>query len=373
MKIIVRLVILLQVLTVNAQKNSYLLIGTYTSGKSEGIYVYTFNHLTGKAEYKSKIKASNPSYISVSPGKQYVYAAFEQGSKEGGGKIGAYRFDNKTGELSFINEQPTGGDGPCFVTTDKTGKWVAEANYGGGSLSVYPIKMGGGLDAPSDFIQDNGSSTNKDRQEKAHVHSTFFSPDNKFLLVPDLGMDKVMIYSFNQQKGKLTAAEQPFAKTEEGAGPRHLIFSPNSQYVYLMQELSGVVVAYKYNSGRLTVVQKISAAKPDFKGFMLSADIHVSADGKFLYCSNRGDANTITIFKINPATGKLTIAGYQSVMGDAPRNFSIDPSGNFLLVANQKTDNIIIFKRNKLTGLLTDSGNKIDVGNPVCLKWISMN
>jgi len=228
------------------------------------------------------------------------------------------------------------------------------------------------LNAASTIIQHSGSSTNKDRQEKAHVHSTFFSNDSRFLLVPDLGMDKIMIYSFNDKTGALKPAPQPFAKTVDGSGPRHIIFSPNNKYVYLIQELSGIVVAYKYNNGGLTAIQQISAAQPDFKGFMGSADIHVSTDGKFLYCSNRGDANTITIFKINPANGRLTVVGYQSTLGKGPRNFSLDPSGNFLLVANQNSDDIIIFKRNKTTGLLTDTGKKIEVGNPVCLKWITM-
>ena len=205
MKIIFRLFIFLQVLSLQAQHN-YLLIGTYTSGKSEGIYVYDFNSLNGNADYKSKIKASNPSYITVSPNQHYVYAAFEQGSKNGGGKIGAYSFDKKTGELTYINQQPSGGDDPCFVTTDKTGKWVAAANYSGGSLAVFPVVAGGGLNAANTVIQHSGSSTNKDRQEKAHVHSTFFSKDSRFLLVPDLGMDKVMIYAFNEESGKLAAA-----------------------------------------------------------------------------------------------------------------------------------------------------------------------
>ena len=368
MKIIFRLFVFLQVLTLHAQ-HSYLLVGTYTSGKSEGIYVYDFNSFNGNADYKSKIKAPNPSYITVSPNQQYVYAAFEQNSKKGGGEIGAYNFNKKTGELTYINQQPSGGDDPCFVTADKTGKWVAAANYSGGSLAVFPVVVGGGLNPANTIIQHSGSSTNKDRQDKAHVHSTFFSKDSRFLLVPDLGMDKVMIYSFYEESGKLVAAPQPFVKAVDGSGPRHLSFSPNNKYVYLIQELSGIVVAYLYNNGRMTAIQHISAAQPGFKGFMGSADIHVSADGNFLYCSNRGDANTITIFNINPVNGKLKVVGYQSTLGKAPRNFSLDPSGNFLLVANQDSDDIIIFKRNKLTGMLTDTGKKIDVGKPVCLKW----
>ena len=371
MKIIFGLVVLLNVLSLQAQK-TYMLIGTYTSGKSEGIYVYDFNTLTGETSYKSKIKASNPSYLTVSPNQQYIYAAFELNGKTGGGKIGAYHFDKKTAELNFINEQSSNGDDPCFVTTDNSGKWVSAANYSGGSLAIFKVAKNGGLDSASTVIQHSGSSTNKDRQEKAHVHSTFFTKDSRFLLVPDLGMDKVMLYSFNQQTGKLHTAAQPFAKTVDGSGPRHVAFSPNNKFVYLIQELTGKVVTYQYSNGKMKSVQEISAAEPGFTGFMGSADIHVSADGKFLYCSNRGDANTITIFKINPVNGKLAVVGFQSTQGKGPRNFSLDPSGNFLLVANQNSDDIIIFKRNKTTGLLTDINKKIDVGNPVCIKWITL-
>lgn len=371
MKILFRLFVLLQVFTASAQ-NSYLLIGTYTSGKSEGIYVYTFNSSTGSFEYKSKIKSPNPSFLAVAPGEQYVYAVYEEGKDKGGGSVAAYSFNKNAGELSFINQQTTGGDHPCYVAVDKTGKWVTAANYTGGSISVLPIKAGGSLGETAQLVQHTGSSVVKDRQEKAHVHGTFFSRDNKFLLTPDLGMDKLMIYAFNDKTGKLVPAPQPFIKSVDGSGPRHIAFSPNNQYAYLIQELTGTVTAFKYNNGKLSPLQTISAAQPDFKGFMGSADIHISGDGKFLYCSNRGDANTITIFKINAANGKLSVAGYQSTLGIAPRNFSLDPSGNFLLVANQNSDNITIFKRNKTTGLLSDTGKKIEVGNPVCLKWISM-
>ncbi len=370
MKIIFQVILLLNIFTVHAQK-AYLLVGTYTNGKSEGIYVYDFNNSNGDAVYKSKIKAPNPSFLAVSPNSKYVYAAFEQGSKNGGGKIGAYQFDKQTCTLRFINERASGGDDPCFVATDRSGKWLAAANYSGGSLAILPIEKNGGLDSASTIVQHSGSSVNKARQEKAHVHSTFFSADSRYLLVPDLGMDKVMIYGFNTQTGELKTAAQPFAKTADGSGPRHIIFSPSNKFVYLMQELTGKVVTYQYGNGKLKAIQEISAAQPGFTGFMGSADIHVSNDGKFLYCSNRGDANTITIFKINPANGKLTVAGYQSTMGKGPRNFSLDPTGNFLLVANQNSDDIIVFKRSKTTGLLTDTGKKIEVGNPVCLKWIS--
>ncbi|HTL09749.1 MAG TPA: lactonase family protein [Chitinophagaceae bacterium] len=368
MKSLMTALLLLLVSAAFAQ-HSYLLIGTYTNGKSEGIYVYDFNSSNGKGVYKSKIKAVNPSFLAVSPTKQYVYAAFEDGN--GKGSVGAYRFNKKDGSLSFINQQSSGGDNPCYVAEDKTGKWVTVANYSGGSLAVFPVKGNGALGASTQLIQHNGSSVNKQRQEKAHVHCTYFSADNKYLFVPDLGMDKLMLYTFNSRTGALKEATPAYLASPDSGGPRHITFSPNQQYAYLMEELKGTVVVYRYQQGKLTQVQTISAAAPGFQGFMGSADIHTSADGKFLYCSNRGDANTISIFKINATNGKLTAVGQQSTLGIAPRNFSLDPSGNYLLVANQNSDNIVVFKRNKITGLLTDSGERIEVGNPVCLIWIA--
>lgn len=370
MKNIFQLLLLISFFSAKAQ-NNYLLTGTYTSGKSEGIYVYNFNSATGDFSYVSKIKSPNPSYLAVSPNQQFVYAVNEEGKNNKGGSVVAYRFNKTTGELTMINQQLSGGDDPCYVAVDKTGKWVTAGNYTGGSVVVLPVLANGGLGEVSTQIQHTGSSINKERQEKAHVHCTFFSKDNRFLFVPDLGIDKVMIYSFNKKNGKLIPAPQPFAKSKDGAGPRHIDFHPNNKYAYLMQELTGTVVVYKYDNGRLTAIQNISAAPKDFTGFMGSADIHVSPDGKFLYCSNRGESNSITIFKINPDDGTLTVTGHQPTLGQAPRNFNFDPSGNFLLVANQNSDNIIIFKRDKQTGLLTDTGKKIEVGNPVCLKWIT--
>jgi 6-phosphogluconolactonase len=368
MKIIFQLFLLSVAFAGNAQ-NSHLLVGTYTRGKSEGIYVYNFNSNTGDFALESKIKSPDPSYLAVSPNHKFVYAVNEGAGDKS--NVTAFGFNRQSGELSLVNQQPSGGDNPCFVAVDKTGKWIAVANYTGGSLSVFPVQANGGIGKVSTFIQDTGSGANKQRQEKAHVHSSFFSKDNRYLFVADLGLDKEFIYSFNEKTGKLIPTAQGFAKSDDGSGPRHIDFHPSDKYIYLIEELTGTVVAYQHSNGKLTRIQRISAAKKDFTGFMGSADIHVSPDGKFLYCSNRGDANTITIFKINAATGKLTVIGYQSVLGKAPRNFSLDPSGNFLLVANQDSDNIIIFKRNKETGLLTDTGKKIEAGNPVCLKWIA--
>jgi 6-phosphogluconolactonase len=352
-----------------AQKN-YLLIGTYTGGKSEGIYVYHFNSNTGDFDSVSMIKTSNPSFLAVSPDQKFVYAVHENANNGKGGEVAAFAFNKEQGKLSFLNQQLSGGDHPCYVAVDKTGKWVATANYTSGSLAVLPVSNNGMLDSAITVMQHDGYSVNTDRQQGPHVHCTIFSKDNKYLFAADLGIDKLMIYSFDEKTGKLTETDPGFAMTEPGAGPRHFTFHPNNKYAYLIEELTGTISSYRYTNGRLELLQNISALPPDYMGPIGSADIHTSADGKFLYASNRGESNTIAIFKINPKTGWLNLIGHQSTLGKTPRNFNFDPSGNFLLAANQNSDEIVIFKVDKKMGLLSDTGKRIKVGNPVCIKWI---
>ena len=356
-----------------AQQQYYLVTGTYTSGKSQGIYVYQFNSSDGSAKAVSSVKISNPSFVAVSPDEQFVYSVEEDAAKNGkSGEITAFSFNKKTGILGFLNRQPTGGDHPCYVSVDKTGKWVAAGNYTSGSLSILPVQANGSLGAATTIIKHEGSGPNKSRQASPHVHCTFFSPDNRFLFVPDLGIDKVMIYAFDETTGKLTTAKQPFALSEPGTGPRHICFHTSNKYAYLIQELSGTVTVFKYKNGKLKSKQRIGSMPAGDTSFAGSADIHVSPDGKFLYASNRAESNTIAIFSINQKNGKLSLIGHQSTLGKTPRNFNFDPTGNFLLVANQNSDKIVVFKIDKDTGLLTDTNNNIDVGKPVCLKWISI-
>lgn len=356
-----------------AQKKPYLLVGTYTSGKSQGIYVYTFNTKTAVDSLVSIAKTKNPSYLAVSPNNKNVYAVNETEDTTGpyiGGGVTAFSFDKSTGTLTAMDQQLSGGKNPCYVSVTKSGKYVFVGNYSSGTLAEFPVKSNGSIDSASQVIAHTGTGPNKQRQEGPHVHSTVLSPDNKYLFVPNLGIDKVMIYDVNKNTGKLTPALAPFAATDSGAGPRHFEFSHNGKYAYLITEMAGKVVAYRYGSGRLVKLQTISILPKNFTGEIGAADIHASQDGKFLYCSNRGTANNITIFSINPVTGKLAVVGYQSTLGETPRNFNFDPTGNFLLVANQRSDDIIIFKINKKTGLLKDTGKRINVPNPVCIKWI---
>jgi 6-phosphogluconolactonase len=353
----------------NNQAEKYLLIGTYTSGKSEGIYVYKFNTKTGEFKFVSTAKADNPSFLAVAPTEKFVYAVNENGDDKG--SIAAYSFDKKSGTLTYLNKQPSGGDHPCFVSIDSKGKWVVCGNYTGGSLALLPVNVNGALAPAKQVIKHEGHSVNKDRQEKPHVHSTNFSPDYKYLFVPDLGIDKVMIYSFDSNKGELQPANPAFVQTKPGTGPRHFAFHPSGKYAYLMEEMGGTVEAFAYDKhGGLKSIQTISSMPSNYAGSVGSADIHVSPDGKFLYASNRDESNTIAIFSIGE-DGKLKLLGHQSTLGKTPRNFNFDPSGNFLVVANQNSDNIVIYKINKQTGMLTPLPNQIQVPNPVCIKWTS--
>ena len=346
----------------------YLFAGTYTNSGSKGIYVYRFNAGTGQVEAVSNTEdVVNPSYLAISPNKKFVYAVNETGGSKPG-SVSAFAFDNKSGKLTFINKQPSGGDAPCYITVSKNNNWAIIANYSGGSLAALAIGANGALQPPAQVIQHSGKGADAKRQEKPHVHSTVLSPDEDYLFSPDLGLDKVFTYAFNPGSTKpLHDAVPAFIETAPASGPRHFTFHPNKQFAYLIGEMSGNVTAYKYNKGKLQLLQTIAAHAEDFKGQPGSADIHVSPDGKFLYASNRGEENNLAIYLIDPKTGKLTSKGYQSSMGKGPRNFIIDPTGNYLLVANQQTNNIVIFKRDKQTGLLT-SAEQVSVPLPVCLQ-----
>ncbi|MBX3240051.1 MAG: lactonase family protein [Chitinophagaceae bacterium] len=349
----------------------YLVTGTYTGGLSKGIYVHTFNTGDGSFKEVSHIETPSPSFLAVSPDEKYVYAANELGDNDNGGEISAFAFDKTTGTLQFLNKQLTAGDHPCHVDVDKTGKWVVAGNYSSGTLSVFPVQENGSLSVAAQTIEHTGSGVNKQRQEKPHVHCTLFSADNKWLFVPDLGIDKVMIYAFDVATGRLTPGAQPFAKVEDGKGPRHITFHPNNKFAYLIEEMGGSVSAFEYIGGTLNQIQNIASVQQEDTAFIGSADIHLSPDGKFLYASNRGGLNTIAIYSVDDGTGLLTLVGHQRSGGEIPRNFTIDPSGRFLLVGNQNSDYISIFNRDGNTGLLTDTGTRITVGKPVCLKWIS--
>lgn len=344
-----------------------LVVGTYTSGTSKGISVYRFYAESGRLAYLSQIDGvSNPSYLTVSADNKFVYAVNENDQ----GEVSAFSFDPKVGALKFINKQSTLGGSPCYVSVDKANKSLFVANYSGGNIAVLPLNDDGSIAAAVQTIRDPGHGPNKERQEKAHVHTAVLSPDEKYVLYTDLGTDKLNIARYKAGKDNpLTPANPAFVSVAPGAGPRHIDFSLDKKTLYLITEMGSSVIAFDYNGGKLKQKQTISLLADGFKGNTGAADIHVSPDGKFLYASNRGDANDISVFAIDPQTGGLTFVQRKSINGKGPRNFVIDPTGNFLLVANQNSDTVFVYRLDKATGRMIAIVSKIDIGNPVCLKF----
>ncbi|KYP13436.1 lactonase family protein [Flavihumibacter sp. CACIAM 22H1] len=352
----------------------YMYTGTYTNGQSEGIYIYKLSVPSGTSTLVDIIKGiENPSYLAVSKDGLFLYAVSEGGSDHKG-MISAYQLDPATGKASFLNKKESRGDGPCYIAVSENRKWVAVGNYGGGNLVTYALDKEGKLTDQYQLVHHEGKGMNPKRQDKPHVHATIFTPDNKFLLVPDLGTDKVMIYSFNEKKNMpIGGTQQGFAKITDGSGPRHLDFHPNGKWVYVIEEMGGTISSWKYSSGKLEKFQHVDAHPANYQGTRGSADIHISPDGKFLYASHRFEANNISIFAIDEKTGMLELVGFQELPGKKPRNFVIDPSGQLLLVANQDSNDITLFKRDKEKGTLTVLPGTIQAGSPVCLKLVPIN
>ncbi len=361
------------------KKNNEMLlyIGTYTSsGKSKGIYIHKFDSATGHLKPLRTVKnVLEPSFLTIDKNRKYLYAVNELLEYEGkkSGAVSAFAIDQTTGDLRFLNMQPSLGGAPCHLSVTDNNKFVLVANYLGGNVSVYPIESDGKLGASVDVAQHTGSGPQADRQEAAHAHSITLSPDNRFGVVGDLGIDKVMIYRFDDQTGKLTPNQtQPFFQTKAGAGPRHFTFHPGGKFAFVINELDTTVTSLAFDEklGTLQELQTITTLPAGASTTGAScADIHISPNGKFLYGSNRGH-NSIVAYQIDEKTGNLKYIGHVSTGGQKPRNFAIEPNGKFLLVANQDSDSIVVFRIDDQTGKLKKTENTIKVPVPVCLKFI---
>lgn len=347
----------------------YLLIGTYTGKGSKGIYVYKFNSDNGDVQTVDSFSAVNPSYLAVAKDNAHVYAVNESGN--GKGAVSAYSFDNSTGKLQLINTESSKGDDPCHISIDASGGWVAVANYSSGNFSIYKILPGGGISPAVQTIQHTGQGPDKERQEGPHAHSAVFTPDNKHLAVADLGLDKIMVYKFDADKEKPLDEKAIPVSATAGSGPRHIAFHPSMSVAYVIGEMSGNVEGFSYKDGKFTSLQSISAHPEGFKGEKGSAEIRISPDGKFLYASNREASNTIACFSID-SKGMLKTVAVQPSGGIHPRDFNIDPSGDYLLAANMRSDNVVIYKRDKKSGRLTDSGKKLELKEPVAVTFIDI-
>ena len=356
-------------------QHTFLFVGTYTRTTSEGIYVYRMDNSTGVLERVAVTGGiKNPTFLALSPDNSHLYAVAEINEHGGrsSGAVYSYSISPDSGELAYVNQQSTGGPGPCHLTVDATGAHVIVANYQGGSICVLPIRNDGSLGEISEFIQHEGSSVNPRRQEEPHAHSVNLDPNNRFIYAPDLGMDKVMIYQLDLDSGNLVANKPAFVQVAPGAGPRHFAFHPNGTRAYVLNEIGNTVTAFNWDpgSGSLEEFQTVTTLPTEFSGTSHTADLHIHPNGRFLYGSNRGH-DSIAIFEIDPDTGGLTLRRWASTQGRTPRNIAIDPSGQFMLAANQDSDSIFTFRINDETGMLITTGSVTEVPMPVCIKFLA--
>ena len=351
-----------------------LYVGTYTSGKSEGIYIFKFKESTGELVHSNTVKGViEPSFLAIDGKGRFLYSVNEttefKGKPTGG--LSAFSIDRNSGNLSLLNQQASLGGSPCHLIVDATARFVLVANYTGGNISVFPIRADGSLGEATETIQHHGSGPNKERQEGPHAHCVMLDQSNRYAFAVDLGLDKVLIYRFDTNNGKLTPGSQPWAQVKPGAGPRHFVFHPNGKFAYVINELDSTLTAFRYDAARgaLNLIDAVSTLPQGFSGTSYCADLHFSPSGKFLYGSNRGH-NSIVVFGVDGGTGKLTYVEHADTQGKTPRNFTIDSTGRFLLVANQQTDTVVALRIDPGTGRLKPTGHVAEVPTPVCLKFL---
>jgi 6-phosphogluconolactonase len=346
-------------------------VGTYTRAPSKGIYAYRFQGATGGVTPLGTaglaVETENPSFLAVHPNQRFLYAVNEVSRYEGrdAGSVSAFSIDRATGALTLLNRVSSRGGSPCHLELDRSGKWLFVANYGGGSVAAFPVHPDGKVGEASAFVQHTGAGADAARQKGPHAHETVVSPDNRYVLAADLGLDKVFSYKLDPAKGGLAPAPQ-VAAIAPGSGPRHLAFRPDGKFVYVLKEMLSAVVAFRYGAagGTLAELQTVSTLPEGFSGENSGAEIAAHPSGKFLYASNRGD-DSIAIFRIDADKGTLVSAGRVSTQGKTPRGFAIDPSGRFLVAANQNSGTLVIFRIDQETGGLTAVGTPVEVPSPV--------
>lgn len=352
----------------------YVYVGTYqqqTPSFKKGIYTYTLDPSTSHLAYHSEINdIDNPSFLAIDSSQRYLYAVDENPDQEKC-LVHAYQIDPHSGRLGFLNRQPSLGTLPCHVTVDRTDQFVFVANYGSGSVSVLPVGGNGQLHPASDFHQHTSSGINPHRQEGPHAHCAIMDPANRYLLVTDLGIDRIMSYRLNHEGKRLVPNEPPYLGLPPGSGPRHLTFHQNGRFAYVINELNSTIMTLEYEElhGTFTVIDTVSTLPDEFRGESYCAEICIAPSGNFLYGSNRGH-DSLAIFSIDQDTGRLSIVSHQTTHGRTPRNFAIDPGGTFLLAANQDSNNIVTFRINQRTGQLTLVDQTADVPSPVCLRMV---
>jgi 6-phosphogluconolactonase len=349
---------------------AWLYAGTYTTGSAQGIYRFSFATSSGALTPLGLAAAMpNPSFLAVPPDGRCLYAVSE-GPRTGRASVHAFAIDRQTGALGFLNAQSSGGDGPCHLCLARTGRAVLVANYGAGSVARLPLAPDGSLCPATDVMQHHGASVHPTRQTGPHAHAAIPSPDGRFALVPDLGLDRILLYRLDPATGRLQPHDPPWVAVTPGAGPRHLAFHPTLPCAYLANELDNTLLVFAWDArrGTLDARQTVAALPPDFAGESSLAEVAPAPDGRFLYASNRGH-DSLAVFRVQAETGLLAAAGHVPTLGHTPRHFTLHPSGAWLLAANQDTDAIVVFRRDADSGMLTPAGSAA-VACPVCLCWV---
>jgi 6-phosphogluconolactonase len=367
-----------------ADKRYILYVGTYTTGDSKGIYAYRYNAETGELEPLGLAAATeNPSFLTSDKASEHLFAVNETGNYQGqsSGGVTAFSMDRKTSKLTPLNQVASRGADPCYISFDRSGKYLLVANYTGGTVSVLPVLPNGRLEEAVSVQKNTGAlGPNKERQEAPHAHWIEAGARNQFVYVADLGLDQVLIYKFDGRKGTLSRDQPVSSKNKTapdffsatlapGTGPRHVAFSSDGNFMYVLGEMDASVTVFANDKETFRSIQKISSLPPDFSGENTAAEIAIHPSGRFLYTSNRG-ADSIAEFSVDPASGKLTLVGNVPTFGKAPRHFAIDPTGTRLLVANQDTGNIVEYAIDSTTGKLTRVGKMVSVPSPVCLLFV---
>lgn len=357
-------------------------VGTFTEtpANSKGIYYYWLRTEGNEASQNSTLmplgvaaETPSPAFLTLDLKRRLLFCVNETNAPDGktGGAVSAFAIDPGTGKLKFINAQPSMGARPCHLVLDKTGRNIIAANYNNGSVAVFPVAEDGRLGDATSVVQDTGSSINTNRQTGPHAHCVAISPDNKFAFVCDLGIDKVMIFKFDAAHGKLTPNDPPFVSIKPGSGPRHLVFRPDGKFAYLISEMALTITAFAYDAraGTLREIQTVSSLPRDYHGANTAAEIGIAPSGHFLFASNRGN-ETVVVFEIDRATGKLTWVEEQSTGGKTPRHFGIEPSGKHMVICNEDSNTLLVCRIEKDNGRLKPSGVFADAPAPVCAVFL---
>ncbi|HXW93756.1 MAG TPA: lactonase family protein [Terriglobales bacterium] len=353
--------------------NYFVYVGTYTEHGSKGVYAYRFDPVAGEfASLGLAVESVEPSFLAIAENGKFLYAVNEITNYNGqpSGAVSAFAIQPRTGKLVPLNQVSSRDAGPAHITLDRSGHYALVSNYELGSVAVFPVLQDGRLGEASAFVRHKGSSVNPERQRGPHAHAVALSPDNRFAVVADLGLDELLVYRFDAAGGSLGRQPQ-IVKTVPGAGPRHLVFDRAGRFLYLINELQSTVVSYAYDasSGKLRELQTISTLPQRFSGTNEAAEIEIHPSGKFLFASNRGD-DSIAVFAVDPKQGTLSLVETDSTGGRTPRHFALDPTGSWLLAANQDSDEIALFHVNPNTGHLTASGQILHIPSPACVKFV---